>query len=253
METNLDKEADSFDQHVRERMTHGMIPDLRRLRDCDWFYNNVWRRPYLMDLVFGRNLRFALKYCAGHSLLEIGSGPGHMTLEFARAGMEVTGLELSGECIKIARRFATENPFTEGFGSLEYVQGDFMTWKPHRIFDTVCIFGTLHHFRDLAAMLEKVDALLSDNGRLIVVEPIRDDFNTKDALVIALIRQLLSLQNAWYQKLNTPGTPEALLQLCGRLFVRIPRGARQRGKRFSLPTTTATYAGQIFTALRERF
>ena len=30
METNLDKEADSFDQHVRERMTHGMIPDLRR-------------------------------------------------------------------------------------------------------------------------------------------------------------------------------------------------------------------------------
>ena len=34
-----------------------------------------------------------------------------------------------------------------------------MTWEPHRSFDTVCIFGTLHHFRDLAAMLKKSDAL----------------------------------------------------------------------------------------------
>ena len=145
METNLDKEADSFDQHVRERITHGMIPDLRRLQDCDWFYNNVWRRPYLMDLVFGRNLRFALKYRAGHSLLEIGSGPGHMTLEFARAGMEVTGLELSGECIKIARRFATENPFTEVW---------FARIRAGRFHDLGTTPGLRHglHFRNVAPL-----------------------------------------------------------------------------------------------------
>jgi 2-polyprenyl-3-methyl-5-hydroxy-6-metoxy-1,4-benzoquinol methylase len=152
MDNNLISEAESFDNHIQARVDHGMIPDLRRARACDWFDNNIWRRPYLVDMECGRNFRFAMEHHYGHSLLEIGSGPGHLALELARAGLEVTGLELSPKCVEIARRYARENPYVAGFGSVNYVQGDFLSWESHRTFDTICLFGTLHHFEDPAAV-----------------------------------------------------------------------------------------------------
>ena len=43
----LQKEAEAFDGQVDERIRHGFIPDLRRLKKVDWFYNNAWRIPNL--------------------------------------------------------------------------------------------------------------------------------------------------------------------------------------------------------------
>jgi 2-polyprenyl-3-methyl-5-hydroxy-6-metoxy-1,4-benzoquinol methylase len=252
MDNDLISEAESFDNHVQTRVSHGMIPDLRRAQACDWFYNNIWRRPYLLDMVFGRDFRFAMAHHHGRSLLEVGSGPGHLALEFARAGLEVTGLELSGKCVEIARRYANENPYTDGYGSLSYVQGDFLDWEPCRTFDTICFFGTLHHFKKPAMALEKVDSLLAKNGRLIVVEPARDDLTAKDALIIALIRQLLALQNGWFEKLVPPRNAnelEGYITECLREY----KEARDKTEATQSPRDNSTYSRQIIAALRGRF
>ena len=93
MTSKLYQEAEAFGNRARKRISMGHIPDLRRVKPCNWFYNNSWRKPYLVDMEYGRNLRFALRYLKGRTLLEVGSGLGHMALEFARNGMNVTGID----------------------------------------------------------------------------------------------------------------------------------------------------------------
>ena len=50
MENNKISEADAFDKQIEERIKNGFIPDLRRLRKVDWFYNNVWREPEFVEI-----------------------------------------------------------------------------------------------------------------------------------------------------------------------------------------------------------
>ena len=58
----LELEARAFDEQIQERIRNGHIPDLRLVEPCDWFRNNIWRRPYLIDLSIGRVLRFFLAH-----------------------------------------------------------------------------------------------------------------------------------------------------------------------------------------------
>jgi len=40
----LEKEAEAFDKQVDERIKHSFVPDLRRLRKVEWFYNKCLER-----------------------------------------------------------------------------------------------------------------------------------------------------------------------------------------------------------------
>lgn len=202
--------AMAFNEQIRERVRHGHIPDLRRTKPCDWFYNNPWRRPYLADAVFGEIFRFAHRHIAsGRRVLEVGSGPGHQTLEFARQGCHVVGIELSSACVEIAEQIARENPFLEGFGSLSYVCADFLTWEADAgSFDAVCFFGTLMFFDDLLPVLDKVERLLVPGGVLVVVEPAWEWMTEAEAAVVLLIRLLLSAGGRWCNALPVPASED---------------------------------------------
>ena len=246
------EEAEAFDRQIYERSRHGHLPDLRRVQACDWFYNNPWRRPYLVNMVFGRYFRFALQHVTGRTLLEVGSGPGHMALEFAREGFHVVGIELSGASVELARRVAAENPFLDSFGSLEYVVADFLTWQPPHTFDNVCFFGTLHHFNKLTEILNKVNSLLNPNGRLIIVEPARDWLTLRDAAIIALTRWLLAWHGAWYESLSLPnnyGQVEEYIRECLREY----KDARDQNEAVQSPHDNASFAAEMLTALRSCF
>ena len=112
----LDAEAEAFDRQNAERVANGHVPDLRRVEPCDWFYNNPWRRPAYAELEFGEQaqvVRDAIRrYVAAPrpKVLEVGCGVGFLSLELARNGMDVVGLDLSPESVAIARRFADEAP-----------------------------------------------------------------------------------------------------------------------------------------------
>ncbi|MBK7870822.1 MAG: class I SAM-dependent methyltransferase [Saprospiraceae bacterium] len=78
-------------------------------------------------MVFGDYFRFATKHIgvSPKSILEVGSGLGHMALELARNGHFVTGIELSSESVKVAETFASKNTHKANFGSLNYINSDF--------------------------------------------------------------------------------------------------------------------------------
>ena len=192
MSTHLVDEARAFDERIRERMAQGHVPDLRRAEPCDWFYNNPWRRPYLTDQVFGVYLRFALEHLRGERVLEIGCGAGHMSLELARLGYDVTGIDVSPESVRVAREAAAGSVDDDGFGALRYVVGDFLQWQTEDRFDSVCLFCSLHHFHDPEDVAERALSLLRPGGRVVVVEPDREAMTPHEATVIYLMRLLLA-------------------------------------------------------------
>jgi SAM-dependent methyltransferase len=175
-----------------------------------------------------------------------------MALELARHGFHVTGLELSAECVRVAARLLEENPFHEGFGSLNYIAADFLEWPCQQHFDAVCFFLTLHHFHEPAKVLDKVVSLLQPGGTIVVIEPARDWFSTLNAAVATLIRLLLSCSGRWYEKLPLPRDPgqlDGLVQDCLREF----QEARDRYEALQSPHDNASFAEPILAALRERF
>jgi 2-polyprenyl-3-methyl-5-hydroxy-6-metoxy-1,4-benzoquinol methylase len=210
--TEMDLEAQAFDNRLRERIKNGHIPDLRKVQNCDWFYNNVWRRPYLVDMVYGKILQFALLHLEGkNKVLEIGCGPGYISLELARNGYDITGLDVSAYSIQIANQMAQENSYKNGFGHLEYQKTDFLLSEfPECSFDAICFFQTLHHFESPEKVIEKVKKILKPDGIIIVNEPSRDLITQKDAALYALIRILFSANNHWYSNISAPQSEEEL-------------------------------------------
>ena len=51
MTDGLRLEAEAFDGQIRDRVEHGHVPDLRNAVECDYFYNNIWRRPEYVQTV----------------------------------------------------------------------------------------------------------------------------------------------------------------------------------------------------------
>lgn len=163
----------------------------------------------MVDMDFGRAFRFAHTHARPGALLEVGSGVGHMSLEFARHGFNVTGLEISTGSIAVAERLVSENPFRENFGSVRYINDDFLSWDAGSgTFDTICFFGVLHHFADVDRVVERAWQLLKPKGRLCVLEPARDWTNESNGAVLALIRLLLGVRDVWYAPQPLPQSEE---------------------------------------------
>jgi SAM-dependent methyltransferase len=75
----------------------------------------------------------------GSRVLEIGPGTGKATVELAQRGYAVTGVELSPELARLARRNLASFP------RAEIEVGDFETWEPGQAaFDAVVAFSAFH-------------------------------------------------------------------------------------------------------------
>lgn len=245
-------EARAFDSRLAERIAHGHVPDLRRAQPCDWFYNNPWRRPYLAAMDFGRAFSFALRHARAGRLLEIGCGPGHMSLEFARHGFDVIGLDVSEYSLSIARRMLAENPYTDGFGRVRYVNADFLAWQTDERFETVCFFGCLHHFARPDFVLDKVRALLTPDGRILVMEPARDWITDANGAVVALIRILLGIDQRWYNPPPVPQTESDLLRYIKDCTAEL-KGGNDPDEPEQSPNDNSSAAEGMLAALRHRF
>src|SRR4051812_25347251 len=96
IDQDLAEEAKAFDRQIRERVANGHVPDLRLCERTEHFYNNPWRDPEYVKLsfldqfhVFDSSIFGMLGKRRGVRVLEAGCGPGHMSLELARAGYGV--------------------------------------------------------------------------------------------------------------------------------------------------------------------
>lgn len=251
---SLQGEAEAFDRRMEERVSNGLIPDLRRCQRCDWFYNNPWRHPSYVEMVFGGYLNFALAHVppAGSHVLEVGSGLGHMSLELARHGYHVTGLDLSGYSIDVADYYRLDNSYEDGFGSLRYRLQDILNWDFSQQFDAACFFLTLHHFSPPSEVLDIVFEHLRPDGIIVVVEPARDWFSRLNATVIALIRLLLSSTEHWYEKLQLPSNELDLDRFISDIELEY-REARDPTEEQQSPHDNSAYATDMIEALDARF
>ena len=250
---DLKDEAQHFDKRVVERLRSGHIPDLRRVEPCDWFYNNTWRRPYLVDMDAARAFRFALKHARPPRVLDVGCGLGFMSLEFARHGFHVVGLDISPDSLKLAQRLLEENPYREGFGSLRYVYDDFLEWDaPPGSFETVSFFGNLHHMKEPERVLDKVAMLLVPGGRVVVDEPAHEWFAQANGATVALIRVLLGLRGMWYEPVVLPNTEPQLREYITDCFVELREG-KDKAEAYQSPHNNASTGEEILTGLRARF
>jgi 2-polyprenyl-3-methyl-5-hydroxy-6-metoxy-1,4-benzoquinol methylase len=204
-----DQEAFAFDRQIRERIENGHVPDLRRAPSCHYFYNNAWREPYYVALdfkeqadLFTGTLRSILPEKTQPRILEIGSGPGYLCLELARNGFCTTGIDLSCECVKIARQFADEDPWKRNRAPLSYVCGDFFRDAEELGcgFDAVVMLGAQHHFKDQDALMRRICGLLNHEGFVLAHEPTRDRMTMGTAAIMYLIQALLSEVGGYFQK-----------------------------------------------------
>lgn len=221
----LHEEARSFDRQIVERVTHGHVPDLRHTGRCDYFYNNVWRDPYFADLLFGETVRQICRYAAQYlsrppsacRVLEIACGPGHLSLELARNAFPVTGIDISRECIRTAQATAAADPYKNNRGALNFLCQDIDRFIPEQPFDLIVFSNALHHFGDVDGIIKKTSSFLSSDGLLYVSEPAKEPLSDSDAMIIHLIRTLLSLSGCYFEKQPVPENQVALGEILKKI------------------------------------
>jgi len=122
---------------------------------------------------------------AGKRVLEIGCGIGTDAVNFARAGAEYTGTDLSEESLKLTRqRFAVYGLK----GRLLAANGERVAEAlPGEQFDLVYSFGVIHHTPDPGAVVAEVRRLIKPTGEFRLMVYARDSW--KDIMIRAGLDQ----------------------------------------------------------------
>ncbi|OGT98234.1 MAG: hypothetical protein A2X80_06685 [Geobacteraceae bacterium GWB2_52_12] len=263
LDTSLKLEAKAFDCQITERMCHGHIPDLRLTKECKWFYNNSWRHPEYVHLDFGEQFELISEAISKYgkntnfhdaSILEVGCGPGYLSLELARAGFNVTGIDVSEECINVAEKMAFDDPWKQDRVGLKYLCGDFFSNPDlqNNLYDAVVFLGSLHHFKDQLDVMGKVSSLLKREGLILAHEPTRDRATKGNAVFLHLIRVLLSLQNGFFTEEKIPTDKQDYQQKIDKLFAGMKYEDEQGGNIQSISDNDAGHK-EMYQALSTVF
>jgi ubiquinone/menaquinone biosynthesis C-methylase UbiE len=136
-------------------------------------YTKEWHIPIAADFVGARGLK----------VLEIGCGLGTDGAQFAGAGADYTGVDLTEAAVELARkRF-------EMFG----IAGKFQTADAEQLefsdetFDIVYSHGVLHHTPETGKAIREIHRVLRPGGRAIVMLYHRDSYNYR--INISLLRR----------------------------------------------------------------
>lgn len=145
------------------------------------FYELVEEHRYRTEWHIPKAADFA--GAAGLKVLEIGCGLGTDGAQFAQAGADYTGVDLTEAAVDLARRRF----------ELFSLPGRFQTADAERLefednsFDLVYSHGVLHHTPDTAAAVAEIHRILKPQGRALVMLYHRDSYNYR--INISMLRR----------------------------------------------------------------
>jgi len=126
-------------------------------------YEKEWHIPAAANFAGTRGLK----------VLEIGCGMGTDGAQFARAGADYTGIDLTNAAVELARkRFAA----SELKGNFLVSDGENLDFA-NDSFDLVYSHGVLHHTPDIEAAVREIHRVLKPGGRAMVMLYHRGSYN----------------------------------------------------------------------------
>ena len=156
---SLAAEAQAFDERATQRLSNGFLPDLRCQTRNEYFYKSFWRDGVFTDLYVGQMARQYVEYIKSLQIknprvLDFGCGQGYFSLELAREGCEVVGVDISSKSIEIAESYRKSLAKNQSqCKNLKYFCGDINIIPELGDFDAVLTSGVLHHLEDLNGTL----------------------------------------------------------------------------------------------------
>src|SRR5437762_2103069 len=126
-------------------------------------YGKEWHIPIAANFKSTRGLK----------VLEIGCGLGTDGAQFAKAGADYTGIDLTEASIELARKRFELSGLKGEFRVADAEKLDF----PDASFDLVYSHGVLHHTPDIAAAVQEIHRVLKPAGRAIVMLYHRGSYN----------------------------------------------------------------------------
>ena len=133
-------------------------------------YAKEWHIPEAADFAGARGLR----------VLEIGCGLGTDGVQFAKAGADYTGVDLTNAAIELAR---TRFELSGLRGELRVSDAESLDFADES-FDLVYSHGVLHHTPDIARAVSEIHRVLKPGGRAIVMLYHRDSYNYRVGICI---------------------------------------------------------------------
>lgn len=105
----------------------------------------------------------------GKKLLDLGCGAGIHSLNFAEMGFQVTGIDISVEGLKTAKKKAQKKSLKIKFPLRDILKNKFASES----FDIVIFMNSLHHFyySGLEKALQEAKRVLKKSGIIIICEP----------------------------------------------------------------------------------
>jgi SAM-dependent methyltransferase len=126
-------------------------------------YEKEWHIPAAADFQNTRGLR----------VLEIGCGMGTDGAQFAKAGADYTGIDLTDAAVELARKRFQVSGLKGEFHVADAERLDF----PDASFDLVYSHGVLHHTPDIEAAVREIHRVLKPGGRAMVMLYHRGSYN----------------------------------------------------------------------------
>ncbi len=136
-------------------------------------YTKEWHIPVAADF----------KSAGGLKVLEIGCGLGTDGAQFAKAGAEYTGVDLTEAAVDLARRRFELFNLPGTFRTADAENLDFADDS----YDLVYSHGVLHHTPDTAGAVNEIHRVLKPGGRAMVMLYHRDSYNYR--VNISLLRR----------------------------------------------------------------
>ena len=180
-------------------------------------YDAIYRTPageYFMRRKVDAMLELAAVPQRGH-LLEVGCANGVYTFELARLGFQMTGLDLSPECVHTATQMAKQL----GLKGVDFTVGDAeaLSRFEDSTFDGAVSFSALRYVPNPAKAICEIYRVLRPNGWAVV------DFPNKRSPWFNLLKPLLTGQTHIHDHQYTTGQVRHMLQAAGFRQVSVRR------------------------------